>query len=172
MANLRNRKEFREELIKALGITDDRDLENEYNFKRALLDGMGVSYITEDITNFDRYRAKILEGVRNGGGGGDCGDYTTAQVTLKTGDTGVINVPIPFISITGADFTVDGLTGGVSIAPNSEIVLTAILYEGKLAIHEFDFSVIIAQSTGAYEESDGYITITGECSIALRPKLN
>lgn len=99
---------------------------------------------------------------------GSC-PFSTVQVTLKIGDTGSVFVAIPFISITGADFTVDGLTSGLLIRSNSEVVLTAILYEGKLEISENRFVVNSEESTGEYEENveDGYITITGECSITL-----
>lgn len=103
---------------------------------------------------------------------GSC-PFSTVQVTLKTGDNGGIFAPIPFISITGADFTVDGLTSGLFIQSNSEVILTAILYEGKLDIPEYRFVVNNEESTGEYEENtdDGYITITGECSITLEPIL-
>ena len=104
---------------------------------------------------------------------GSC-PFSTVQVTLKNGDNGGIFVGIPYISITDADFTVDGLTGGLFIRPNSEVILTAILYQGKLEIHEYRFVVNRDESTGEYEEnvSDGYITITGECSITLAPSVS
>lgn len=95
-------------------------------------------------------------------------DYTTAQVTL-IGGSGTLKVPIPFIAITGADYTVDGLTSGLVLRVGDEVTLTVILYKGELNIPEFGYVVDNEQSTGSYEEnvSDGIITITGECTITL-----
>ena len=134
-------------------------------------------YIDLDLATDEVRKAVIIDAddvetpICGGDGGGN---FSTAQVTLKTGEQSDIYVPIPFISIAGADYTVDGLTSGLFMEPNSEVVLTAILYENKLTVLEHRFVVDGEESTGDYEENvvDGYITITGECSITLLPLLS
>lgn len=133
-------------------------------------------YIDLDLATDEVKKAVIIDAddVETPICGGGASDFSTVQVTLKNGDIGGVFVGIPYISITGADFTVDDLTGGLSIPPNSEVILTAILYQGKLTIPENHFLVNRDESTGEYEEnvSDGYITITGECSITLAPTVS
>ena len=102
---------------------------------------------------------------------GSC-PFSTVQVTLKYGDSYGIFVPIPFISSTNPDITADGLTSGLFINRNSEVVLTAVLYEGKLTIPIYLFTIDTEESTGEYVYDNGYITITGECSITLEPLLS
>ena len=60
MSNLRNTKEFREALLAAYGVTEDKDVENKDNFKKAILDALGISYTTEDIKNFEKFRALLV----------------------------------------------------------------------------------------------------------------
>lgn len=86
--NLRNTRIFREELLAALGVTDDLDVENEQNFKSALLNALNVEHGYQDIANFEAWREKLIEAADNisegGGGGGGTIDYNMAKLTVKT----------------------------------------------------------------------------------------
>ena len=81
--SLRNKKDFREAVLQALDVTDDKDVENEYNFKSAVLEAMGVEFVPADLRDFEIYRAKLVEGIGNMSYG-DGGDFWS----LALPDTG------------------------------------------------------------------------------------
>lgn len=88
MGNLRNNREYREAVLTALGMTEDRDVENGVNFKSALLEALGVEHTRSDVVNFETYREKLVEGVENYSGGGGSSDFTIKTIVknITTGE--------------------------------------------------------------------------------------
>lgn len=60
MSIANNTREFREAVLTALGVSDDKDVENSLNFRKAVLTALGVSYTDEDVKNEQKFRALLV----------------------------------------------------------------------------------------------------------------
>lgn len=169
--SLRNKRDFREAVLQALDVTDDKDVENEYNFKSAVLEAMGVEFVPADLRDFEIYRAKLVEGIGNmSSGGGGSSDFSTAEVTIinNRSDMGInflmpTFMETPFISSTYLS---------EPIFAHRTVVAPVILYKNKggIAVRDYDtyetkpnFAV-----TGSIEYiGDGEFDITGDGTITI-----
>lgn len=149
----RNFKDFREQLLAALGSSGDHDVENEINFKNALLDALKVEHTMEDVRNFEQYREKLIEGVAKSGGSGE---FTTAVMTF-TVDSNETYQALPHITENGISTENIALTAG-----SNEIIVP--LYNGKLTIFD-DFNATISKISGDIEFVDYCYVITGDCTV-------
>lgn len=61
-------EEYREEILSALGLTDDVNIRNFADFREAVLTKLGVEFTEEDLRNEEHFRLKFLEGLQGGGG--------------------------------------------------------------------------------------------------------
>lgn len=162
MVNLRNNREYREAVLTALGMTEDRDVENKVNFKSALLEALGVEHTRSDVVNFETFREKLIEGVTNYSGGGGESDFSTAEVTFS-GINGTALATMPKIIDSPFDVIMplqNEVTNGT---------YTIALYKGKTVINldETDFGENVTIS-GDIELLEGttYL-VTGNCTITI-----
>lgn len=157
MANVRNYEEYRAEVLETLGATVE-DLRNEPSFRAKVLETLGVEFTDEDTRNFERYRLKALEGLKNGGGsgGGGSSDFSTATVTL-------INETKLGLTLAHIDNTT-GIEPEMGQSGEYEVVL----YKGK-AVGLFTSPNRNLSVTGdiSYDDDDGTIFITGDGTITI-----
>ena len=185
MANIRNFKEYRKELLSALGIERGLADVNDKEFKGDILTALGVEYTASDIANFETYRNKLIEGLQNGGGASVtvealsvtengtyseegkayspvtvnvASDFSTAEVTLVNTDTEtdyIDNLLITLIIDEQLSPTPSPSTG----------VATIPLYKGEITAVYMRADTTSISVTGNATYDDGVITITGDCTI-------
>lgn len=128
-------------------------LENVYTAlggTRTDLDTLVVSEVIDLV-------APLIQG---GGGGG--GDFSTATVTIITADErrGSFTIPIAYDGDYNALNLVDNETGTFSY--------TVPLYKGETDVTiESETASISVSGNAEYVEADGYIAITGDCTITV-----
>lgn len=162
--SLRNKKDFREAVLQALDVTDDKDVENEYNFKSAVLEAMGVEFVPADLRDFEIYRAKLVEGIGNmssGGGGGGSSDFSTAEVTV------ICNIE-DGTTFEGPLIKNDNLQNSQHINNGSNTV-TCVLYKGVnySGTYDIDMSTAVITGNAEYSSEDDCYIITGDCTITI-----
>ena len=170
--SLRNKKDFREAVLQALDVNDDKDVENEYNFKSAVLEAMGVEFVPADLRDFEIYRAKLVEGIGNmSSGGGGSSDFSTAEVAIMV-DAGLSDGG-------GLNGGIANLSEGYGFLKNSSIVtmagasagetinVTAILIEGE-AIYSI-IGGVVGNTTGgvSYDPENDTVKVIGDGSITI-----
>ncbi|MBQ3948284.1 MAG: hypothetical protein II656_07175 [Ruminococcus sp.] len=188
MSNLRNTKEFREALLAAYGVTEDKDVENKDNFKKAILDALGISYTTEDIKNFEKFRALLVSsadsladnliaenikkdveilGITGSYEGGGSSDFTTAEVTITNNTESDIEIALPSIRGHGNDMY---MIGTILAVPNSSKSHIVVLYKGAAAGFVITDNVPSAVCTGDISISSiagTHFNITGNGTITF-----
>lgn len=167
MPNLRNTRIFREELLKALGVTADKDVENEGNFKSALLDALGVDHVPQDIANFEKWREKLIDAADNISEGGGGGDFSTAEVTFNLADGALVNFNVANYQIQGDSGMALGANSVFASTPNT---VNVILCKGSsmLTFTRISTGYAIKSMSGDIEDvgNNNYI-ITGDCAITV-----
>ena len=103
-------------------------------------------------------------GESGGGGGGGGGDLSTAQVTI-IGDGDVTHFYIPFMPYIDVDSLNLTINGGLQ--EDNSHTYTVALYKNKTIVLCYD---TITASSGNVSVVNGVITITGDCSITIRPE--
>lgn len=160
--NFRSTREFREAMLEALGTTQDKDVENEANYKSALLEALGVEHTRSDVVNFETFREKLVEGVTSKSeGGGGSSDFSTAVVTVNGNGGFVAEV---------ASLTTNGLRGTCFKSPFVDS-FTVVLYQGKTIMQVIratpTFSIPESETNIIYDEDNSWYLITGDCTITI-----
>ena len=63
MATVRNDHDYREMILEALGLEGDFDVENDSNFRGAILTALNIDFVPADLQNFEIYRTLLLAGI-------------------------------------------------------------------------------------------------------------
>jgi len=163
MANVRNYEEYRAEVLDTLGATVE-DLRNEPSFRTKVLETLGVEFTDEDTRNFERYRLKALEGLKNGGGGGGSSDFSIANVTVinKASNTFQLLMPNIFGNKMYAITNSEEFESGD--------VLQVPLYKGSIEALSLtsDAKLRITGEGNVITSVKGdVIGITGDCTITI-----
>lgn len=187
----RNFKDFREQLLAALGSSGDHDVENEINFKNALLDALKVEHTMEDVRNFEQYREKLIEGVAKSGGvtvealnvteNGTYSeegkayspvvvdvesDFTTAEVTIiNSTNAGITQSCIAVLEYLGAEAMISQLP---PLDPEASLTVDMVLFKGSQIIYAPEDLTIAV--TGDITDDSGELTITGAGTITYTAK--
>lgn len=165
MANVRNYEEYRAEVLDTLGATVE-DLRNEPSFRAKVLETLGVEFTDEDTRNFERYRLKALEGLKNGGGGGGSSDLTTATVTFNSNTDETLQLMVPVATEDGAD---------IERAVRKGRTLEVLLYNGSCIVSpndsfKGDFTDFSVTGDISIDTEAGYIIVSGDGTISYNAK--
>lgn len=169
MANVRNYEEYRAEVLDTLGATVE-DLRNEPSFRAKVLETLGVDFTDEDTRNFERYRLKALEGLKNGSGGGGSSDFSTATVTVVGGDVMSVMPVCTNDPEAPVNYYLTPLRGSQD-GSLEEGVYTTVLYKGALVCDCVNIvvgrSISLSGDCEWVNEEDGALLITGDCTITI-----
>ena len=103
---------------------------------------------------------KVTVNVEGGGGGGD---FSTAEVTINIADGGIPPFPVAGMPRVEADC----ISSKVQMQETTSATYAVPLYKGKI-VTALLFLDIVAY-TGNITFGDDVFTITGDCTITVRP---
>lgn len=172
MAGIKNKYEFYKGFLEALGAQDVKETEykNEEELRKKILDTMGVEYVFDDVNQTDLFRGKFLEGLANGGGGGES-DFSTAEVTVinDAANEFLLIIPNIFDNILASELD------SADIDPDTPLIVP--LYKGRIEIgypaisfEQKNFSYL--GSEGVSVNQFGKVVISGTGTLTITDSLN
>lgn len=176
-ADIKQREKWRSKVLDGWGVEYELDdLKQFERWRKKCLEGLGkngggggITVKSLSVTENGTYTAptgKAYSPVTVNVSGGGSSDFSTATVTLisDNGNQGRFIVSMPSIDNIG-----DNLYGDVAVEVGESQTVTAVLYKSKLIIdmnHGY-YMISTSRSTGAYTINNGYLVITGDCTLVL-----